>query len=55
MQEAKSWEEHHARNETETSGLQGWGKQGWGRIFSSWGAGRNSGREVAMAAGWPCH
>lgn len=55
-QEAGSWEGDHARNGTETSGLLGGDHRlVRGRVFLSWGTSRKSQREVAMAAGWPCH
>lgn len=49
-----SWNGSRARNETETSGLLGWGCRLWGGFLSR-GAGGKSQREVAMAAGWPGH
>lgn len=56
MQEAGSWQGDHARNGTETSGLLGGGHRlVKGGLFVSWGTGGKSQREVAMAAGWPCH
>lgn len=56
MQEAGCWQGGHASNGTETSGLLGGDYRlllGGGVL--SWGTGGKSQREVAMAAGCPCH